>query len=49
MKLVKLHQNINWYIHLYKEKTLPGSSLLFKMEKESENVMIAIHLFHNDY
>lgn len=47
--LVKLHRNINWYTYLYKEKTQPDSSLLFKMEKESENIVTMIHSFSNDY
>lgn len=47
--LVKLHRNINWYTYLYKEKTQPDSSLLFKMEKESENIVTMIHSFSNGY
>lgn len=39
---------MNRYILLYKEKTQPDS-LLFKMEKKSENIVIIIHLLNDNY
>lgn len=39
--LVKLYQNINWYTYLYREKLNQILSLLFKMEKESEKMLLS--------